>query len=136
MPIPNRIRYFNKHILNRLTIKIAGASHSPIALIQHAGRKSGKYYQTPIMVEPLEDGFMFALTYGPAVDWYRNVLAAGSCTLFWHGGKYQLEDPQTVSAKTGLHAFPPPSRLILMAIRIDNFFKMKFAAPDPAVERS
>jgi hypothetical protein len=125
MPIPNRIRYFNKRFLNRLTIKIAGASHSPIALVQ-----------TPVMVKPLEDGFMFALTYGPAVDWYRNVLASGSCTLLWHGGKYQLEDPQSVPTKTGLHAFPPPFRQILMAIRIEHFFKMKFAAPDPAAERS
>ena len=136
MPIPNRIRYFNKRFLNRLTIKIAGASHSPIALVQHSGRKSGRHYQTPVMVELLEDGFMFALTYGPAVDWYRNVLAAGSCTLFWHGGKYQLEDPQSVPAKTGLHTFPSPFRQILMAMRIEHFFKMKFAAPDPAAERS
>jgi len=125
MPIPDRIRYFNKRFLNRLTLKIAGAAHSPIAAVEHVGRKSGKRYRTPVMVERLEDGFMFALTYGPGVDWYLNLLASGKCTLFWHGGKYQLENPQTVSTETGLRAFPPPANLILKTMRIEHFFKMQ-----------
>jgi hypothetical protein len=33
------------------------------------------------MVEPTTDGVVIALTYGPEVDWYRNVLAAGHCEL-------------------------------------------------------
>lgn len=125
MPIPNRIRYFNKRFLNRITIQIAGAAHSPVALIEHTGRKSGKVYRTPIMVQPVEAGFIFALTYGPDVDWYRNVQAAGKCTLQWNGGKYELTDPQAVTAQAGQHAFPPPQRWVLKAIHIDHFFKME-----------
>lgn len=125
MPIPNRIRYFNKRFLNHITIQIAGASHSLVALVEHTGRKSGKLYRTPIMVQPVESGFMFALTYGPAVDWYRNVQAAGRCTLHWKGGKYELAEPQAVTPEAGFQAFPPPQRWVLKAMHIDHFFKMK-----------
>ena len=136
MPIPDRIRYFNKRFLNRLTLKIAGAAHSPIAAVEHIGRKSGKRYRTPVMVERLEHGFMFALTYGPGVDWYRNLLAAGKCTLFWNGGIYQLENPQTVDVETGVQAFPSPANLILKRIHIEHFFKMQIADSDPGAGRS
>ena len=136
MPIPNRIRYFNKRFLNRLSIKIAGAAHSPIAAVEHVGRKSGKRYRTPVMVERLEHGFMFALTYGPEVDWYRNLLAAGKCTLFWNGGKYQLENLQTVSTDSGVRAFPSPANLILKTVHIEHFFKMQIADSDRLAARS
>jgi deazaflavin-dependent oxidoreductase (nitroreductase family) len=86
----NRIRVFNKQALNPMILKFAGCSHSPISVIRHAGRRSGKPYLTPIIVEPLVDGFVFALTYGPKVDWYRNVLAAGWCTVIWHGKEYVI----------------------------------------------
>jgi deazaflavin-dependent oxidoreductase (nitroreductase family) len=124
MPIANRIRYINKHFTNRLTGLIAGKSHSPIALIKHVGRLSGKIYQTPIMVERSPEGFVFALTYGPNVDWYKNVLAAGKCELLWHGQCFSLEHPQQLDQENGLAAFPNPKRVILKKLRIQDFFEM------------
>ena len=55
-----RIRSFNKHILNRLTRKFASFSRGPFPVIRHPGRRSGKPYETPIMIEPLGDGFVIA----------------------------------------------------------------------------
>lgn len=46
-------------------------------LVRHVGRRSGKPYETVIMVWPLRASFVIALTYGPKVDWYQNLLAAG-----------------------------------------------------------
>src|SRR5215213_5136576 len=108
----SRIRAFNKHIFNRLIRTFAGRSRTPFAVIRHVGRRSGTAYETPIIVEPLGDAFVFALTYGPEVDWYRNVLAAGHSTLLWHGRAYALEKPEPIAVETGLSAFPQPLRLI------------------------
>jgi deazaflavin-dependent oxidoreductase (nitroreductase family) len=121
----NRIRYFNKRVTNRITRKIAGARYSPICLIRHIGRRSGKLYETPMMAVRTVDGFVFALTYGPGVDWYRNVVAAGHATLRWQGQEYAIENPQTIDAETGQHAFPFPPSLILRLLGIRHFIRMK-----------
>ena len=53
----NRIRTFNKYVTNRITRRFASFSHGPFALIRHVGRRSGKLYETPIMVEPTAEGY-------------------------------------------------------------------------------
>ena len=82
--LPGRIRIVNKYVTNRLLRGFASSSRGPFAVIYHVGRRSGKPYETTIMVWPMEDGFVIALTYGPAVDWYRNMMAAGGGEVFWH----------------------------------------------------
>lgn len=61
------IRRLNNRVTNPIMMEIGGKPHSPIAVIRHAGRRSGKQYQNPIMAHPMTNGFLFALTYGPAV---------------------------------------------------------------------
>jgi deazaflavin-dependent oxidoreductase (nitroreductase family) len=129
MPIPNCIRYVNKWFTNRIMILLAGKKHSPIALVAHVGRRSGTTYRTPIMVERSANEFVFALTYGPRVDWYRNVLAAGRCELRWHGKTYPLVDPVAISQAEGLAVYPNPQRAILKKMNLSSFFKMKIT-PD------
>lgn len=127
MKIPNKIRYFNKKFTNRLMIRIAGKKHSPIFLIEHVGRHSGKHYRIPIMAAPQKDGFVFALTYGTEVDWYRNVLAAKSAMLIYKGKTFSLSDPQVVETRRGQNAFAFPANLILRMIGIRDFFFMRSA---------
>lgn len=124
MPIPDRIRTVNKYFTNPLLGLIAGRAHSPIALVTHVGRHSGKTYTTPIMAERSRDGFVFALTYGPKVDWYRNVLAAGQCRLRWHGREYALDNLRQLDQAAGLAAYPNPQRFILKRLGIMGFFEM------------
>ncbi len=125
MPIPNRVRYLNKRFTNRLMILLAGRRYSPIALLRHTGRRSGKAYTIPIMVSPSQGGFTFALTYGAGVDWYKNVLAAGQCGLRWHGSDYILVKPEPLDAAQGLMAFPQPERAFLRLVGITNFLRME-----------
>src|SRR6476620_10181994 len=96
-----RIRAFNKHYFNRLARRFAGVSRTPFALIRHVGRRSGKPYETPIIVMRQGNGFVIALTYGPEVDWYRNVQAAGGATLLWHHQEFALKQPETLAAEAG-----------------------------------
>lgn len=124
MALPKGIRYFNKRVTNRAMMKIAGARYSPISIVRHTGRHSGKTYATPVIAEPVPNGFMFALTYGPDVDWYRNVLAAGQCSLRWHARGYQLTAPEPLGPAAALPAFPLFFRLILRLIGIQHFLRM------------
>jgi len=120
------IRAFNKRYFNRLVHRFAGVSGTPFALIRHVGRRSGKPYETPIIVMPLENGFVIALTYGPEVDWYRNVQAAGGARLLWHHNEYALKQPEPIDVKTGLSAFPTPFRQILRLLGTQHFVRMEF----------
>ncbi|MBE3560587.1 MAG: hypothetical protein IMW89_15410 [Ktedonobacteraceae bacterium] len=97
---PDQMRSFNKRFINRITRHFVNLSRGPFAVIRHVGRRSGKTYETPIFVFPVEDGFVIALTYGPGVDWYRNVLATGSCTLLWHRKVYALGKPEPATVST------------------------------------
>ena len=106
-------------------MKFAGLRYSPISIIRHVGRRSGKLYETPVIVEPLAEGFVFALTYGPDVDWYRNILATGRATLRWHGKEYALEKPEPIDRQAALAAFPQPFRLILRFVGPRHYFRMK-----------
>jgi deazaflavin-dependent oxidoreductase (nitroreductase family) len=125
----NRIRTFNKHITNPLLRTFANSSRGPFAIIYHVGRRSGKPYETTIMVWPVGDGFVIALTYGESVDWYRNLLAAGHCTLLWHGRVYAVEKPEPIDVKTALPAFPLAFRLILRR-SVQHFVRVKSGAPE------
>ena len=109
---PDRIRVFNKYVTNRILRRFANLPFGPFAIIRHVGRRSGKPYETVIMVWPTGDGFVIALTYGPKVDWYRNMLAAGGGTVFWHRKVYAVGKPEPIDAKTALPVFPTPFRQI------------------------
>src|SRR6266536_5748462 len=86
--LPNRIRFFNKYVTNRLLRGFAKLSHGPFAIIRHVGRRSGKPYETVIWAWQLGEGFVIALTYGPEVDWYRKTRAVRGGTLVSHKRVY------------------------------------------------
>lgn len=115
-----------KYTVNPVTMQLARSSIGPFSIVRHVGRRSGKLYETVLIVAPIEDGFVIELTYGPDVDWHKNVLAAGGCTLLWHGREYAINKIEPLDPVTGLAAFPAPQRLILRLLRKTHFEKMKF----------
>lgn len=123
----DRLRTFNKHVTNRILRAFASVSRGPIAVVRHVGRRSGRSYETTIMVWPLGEDFVMALTYGPEVDWYRNLLASGQGTLLWHGRSYTLGRPETVAPSAALPAFPLLIRFILGRLGTHQFVRVKSA---------
>ena len=130
---PDRIRVFNKYVTNRILRRFANLPFGPFAIIRHVGRRSGKPYETVIMVWPTGEGFVIALTYGPKVDWYRNMLAAGGGTVFWHRRVYVVGKPEPIDAKTALPVIPTPFRQILERIGLQDFVRVKFIEPSGAL---
>src|SRR5579864_8604595 len=107
--IRNGVRVLLKYTLNPLTRRLARTSHGPFAIVRHVGRRSGKQYETPIIVGPTDYGFVVELTYGPDVDWYKNVLAAHGCTIISHGKEVVIDRIEPLDAETGRAAFPMPA---------------------------
>jgi hypothetical protein len=56
--------------------------------------------------------------------------------LLWHGGKYTLENPETIAIEAALPAFSPPLRLVLRIMRSRHFFRMRSAVSIPSAEKS
>jgi hypothetical protein len=115
-----------KYTLNPLTRRLARSSFGPFAIVRHVGRRSGKRYETPIIVRPLADGFVIELTYGNDVDWHKNVLAAGGCILVWHDKEYAINQIEPLDPKIGLAAFSPLQQMILRLLKRNHFEKMKY----------
>src|SRR5215469_12949510 len=89
MPIPRVVRQWNKAGLNRVTKRVFPWMPG-LGVVIHRGRNSGRVYQTPVNVFATEDGYVFALTYGPDTDWVKNILAAGGCELRTRGRVIRL----------------------------------------------
>lgn len=128
----DRIRVFNKYVTNKVFRRFASRSRGPFAVIHHVGRRSGKSYETTIMVWHLGEGFVIALTYGPKVDWLRNIQAAGGGKLLWHGRVYAIGKPEPIDAKTALQAFPAFFRFILRRTGTHEFVRVKSSVLEPA----
>ncbi len=129
MKIPSGVRYFNKRFFNPLTGKIARSSWGPFCIIYHVGCRSCKPYETPIIAFPTTFGFVVALTYGPEVDWYRNILAAGHCQIGWHGKVYPIQKIEPVDPKTALPLLPWFFRAVLSLVGLKDFIKLEGQSP-------
>jgi len=121
----DKIRVFNKYVTNKILIHIAGRSLGHFAILTHEGRKSGKLYRIPIIAEPVENGFIIAMTYGKKVDWYENVLAKGQCSLHWKNKDFTLVNPQLIDPEIGVTAFPRRLQPVLRRQGIEYYLKLE-----------
>lgn len=95
-PVHDAIRRFNRDVTNPRQLRRAGRPGAWASIVYHVGRNSGREYRTPVVAVAADDGFLFALPYGPGADWVRNVLAAGSATLEHEGRTLRVDRPELV----------------------------------------
>ena len=131
MNLPGGLRYFNKYVLNRITGQVARSPWGPFCVVYHFGRRSGKPYETVIIAVPTANSFVIALTYGPDVDWFRNVRAAGRCKILWHRQIYTIDKIEPLEAKAALPYFPGFERMILRFVGIQHFVRMAYQVAKP-----
>jgi deazaflavin-dependent oxidoreductase (nitroreductase family) len=96
----NRLRRFNRRYFNKLILTFAGQAGQPFTVVRHVGRRSGQPYETPVYADPIANGFVIPLTYGPEVDWLRNVQASGTATIVRNGVEYPVGDSEVIDSAT------------------------------------
>jgi deazaflavin-dependent oxidoreductase (nitroreductase family) len=130
MALKRRFLWVLNNTLNRLTTRMARTGRGPFALVRHIGRKSGRTYETPLILALVPDGFVAELTYGPAVNWYRNITAAGRCVVVFGGAEYQVDRIEPYETDAGIRAFGNPAGLLLRLLRRHEF-RLLHTAEDP-----
>lgn len=116
-----------KNTLNRVTVRAARGGGGPFSLIRHVGRRSGRAYETPVILARVPEGFVAELTYGEDVNWFRNIVAAGGCVVVFGGEEYRVDAIEPCDAVSGRAAFPPVRRAILTATRRRDFRLLRSA---------
>ena len=123
--------FIGRH-LNPTTLRLAreGKSHGPMKfwIVRHVGRKSGKTYETPIMLAPVEGGFIAELTYGDEVQWYQNLVAAGGGTVVRGGVETRIVAIEPYDTKEGRAAFGGFARVVLTLLRRKEFRFLRAAS--------
>jgi deazaflavin-dependent oxidoreductase (nitroreductase family) len=127
MRLADGLARFNRLAFNRVVRTFAGRRLSPVAVVEHRGRRSGRRYRTPVMAFPTDGGYLVALFYGADRDWVRNVLAAGGCTLRRGGRRVELTDPRMLDVADGIALVPAPLRPALRLLRVRRVLRLSAA---------
>lgn len=120
-PLHAAIRRLNRDVANPRQLQRAGQPGAWASVVHHVGRTTGRPYRTPVVALPTDDGFLFALPYGPRADWVRNVLAAGSITLDHDGQTIQVAHPTLVPAHEAGHMLSRTQQLVHRLYGVEDF---------------
>ena len=124
-PLLAAFRPLTTRLLNPITRRFVGWLPG-FAIISYVGRTTGRTYRTPMNVFWRDGDCLFALTYGPDVQWVENVMAAGGCELEQRGRTVRLRDPRRFSdPKASL--MPLPVRFFLRLIQVTEFLPLSQA---------
>ena len=124
MTLSDRLARFNRRLFNPVVRTFAGRRGSPVAVVVHRGRRTGRRYRTPALAFRADDGYVIALFYGSDRDWVRNVLAAGSCTLERGGRQVELTAPRMLDISDGVTLVPAPMRPALRLLRVTRVLRL------------
>jgi deazaflavin-dependent oxidoreductase (nitroreductase family) len=130
MPFPRSLARFNRHVTNRFTLLFAGWV-PPLAVVNHRGRVSGRFYRTPVLAFPDDGGFVFALTYGRDVDWVKNLLAFDSGSVEYGGSEISLRSFRFIVFDEVKGVFPLPVRVFLRLLSVEDCVRAEDVIPEP-----
>jgi deazaflavin-dependent oxidoreductase (nitroreductase family) len=122
--VQDRVRGFNKRILNPFVLRLAGRPLVPYGVVRHVGRRSGREYDTPVLVSEVGDQFVVPLPYGTDVDWYQNVRAADECVVVHGGHAYRVESPRLVDSSAVPDAFPTWQEEMIREAGSEQYLRM------------
>ena len=113
--------WYNKKIGNPIALRF---QRNQVTVIHHTGRNSGREYVTPVWAERVEDWFLIHLPYGTDVDWCRNVLAAGGCTVEHKGASIDTTAPKIVPAAEALTIVPERMRKMDQLMAVESYLRL------------
>lgn len=122
---PAGLRLFAR-LLNPLMGTFAGRRGVTFfGVVNHRGRRSGRWYATPVAARMTADGFVVPMSFGPEADWVKNVLASGGCTIRSNGVDYVEMEPEVIDRADARLAFRPVERTLLKLMGIDHFVRLR-----------
>ncbi|MCR2764546.1 nitroreductase family deazaflavin-dependent oxidoreductase [Microbacterium sp. zg.B48] len=119
-----RVKTAYLHVLNRtlnpIALGLAKRGRGPFSVIRSVGRRSGRTFETPVILAESSDGLVAELTYGDRVNWYRNILHGGGHVIH-RGRTYRIVSVEPLSAEAGLAAYGPAPAAILRVLHRREF---------------
>ncbi|HYJ49689.1 MAG TPA: nitroreductase family deazaflavin-dependent oxidoreductase [Microbacterium sp.] len=106
--------------LNPVALRIARTGRGPFSIVRHVGRKTGRTYETPVILTDAPEGLVSELTYGDQVYWYRNIVRAGG-EIFHRGRTYRVISVEPLSTEAGLRAYGRARSAVLRMLRRHEF---------------
>ena len=119
------LRGFTTHRVNPGSLLFFGRLPG-CGILTHTGRTSGRRYRAPVFVLRRGDDYVFALTYGSASHWVKNILAAGGVEMRARGRDLRLVEPEVFVDETR-RLMPLPYRLAGRAVHATEFLSMHAA---------
>jgi deazaflavin-dependent oxidoreductase (nitroreductase family) len=113
---------FNRRVTNRV-LPLLLRDFPGFAIVNHAGRTSGRRYRTPVLLFERDGRFVVALTYGPVTDWVQNVLAAGGCVVEQRDRLLELGSPR-LYRDPARHSLPSLVRAALRLLGVVDFLEL------------
>lgn len=125
MALPHWLTRVNLVLTNRLIGPFAGWLPW-FGILEHTGRRTGTVRRNPINLFRRGDRYTIALTYGPDVQWLRNVEAAGRCRVRTRGRWIMLVEPRQFT-DSSRRVVPLVVRPILALLRVTEFVELTVA---------
>lgn len=123
MPIPLWVTRVNRRVTNPLLGTLSDRL-PPMASLHHVGRRTGRRFRTPVFAFRTPRGVVIALTYGPGVQWLRNLEAGGDARMVRRGQVLALSDPVRLNGEAGARLVPGIIRVGLRLMRVDDFVEL------------
>jgi len=121
--VRNAVRKFSR-ATRGFTVGSAGTPGSYASIVRHAGRTSGRVYETPVQAAASDDGFVIALPYGTGSDWVKNVLAAGKATIISDGGEHEVDQPEIVGSGDAARFFAAKDQRTQRLFGVDEYLRV------------
>ena len=119
-----RFRPIVNRFVNPITRPVAKRLPA-FAILTHRGRKTGRTYRTPVNVFRRGTDYFFFLTYGSDVNWVKNLLATGACSIETRGRVLELVEPELVTDPE-LRPAPPHVRFVERRIAgVTQYLRMR-----------
>ena len=123
-PVQNALRLFTR-TTRPLALRSAGKEGSRTSVVRHAGRRSGRTYETPVIAVQHDDGFLIALPYGERTDWLKNVLGKGSATIVTSGRMYEVDRPEVIPMAEATAYFGPREQRMHRQFHVDSALRVR-----------
>ena len=128
--VQNTLRLFTR-LMRPLALRSAGQQGTATSVVRHVGRRSGRTYQTPVVVARHDDSFLIALPSGERTDWLKNVLAAGSATIMADGRSYAVDRPEVIPMAKASAYFRHREQRLHRRFHVDTALQVRLHAEDP-----